>query len=699
MPDIAELFAAGGALDRALPGYRPREGQIEMARQVETMLGTGGHCVLEAGTGIGKTFAYLTPIIQSGKTALISTGARALQDQLSQRDIPLLAQALGRDVSLAVLKGRANYICKAAIRGTADELFQDETDDWQKIIHFAGTSEDGDLRGITDLPANSPLLGRAVSTRESCNARKCEHYDECFLYRARERARTADIVIVNHHLFLSDMRLRDEGVADILPSRDVVLFDEAHLLPQLAPQFFGEQVSGNHLMNFIKQIDRIAAKKKSSEGESRAADALRAAGKRAQGCIGQWLETCNNVIEEGGRQPAAEVLASKEWVQSTALLTEEWRQLSQLLENQARAEGEMKIANYALRAQADVKVLENWLSADGALSMSADGAPNVSADGTPNAEEPLEEGEVATEEEEPTVRWMEHNKSTGNVTLHSTPMTGRSIFARQWEQQPFLLFTSATLSVGGDFNDFCESAGLAAAETHSWDSPYDFANRSLLYLPPNLPPPNDDAHTQAVVEAALPLVRANGGRAFMLFSSWRALNSACDLLREPLETEGIDILKQGDMSNDALLRRFRRERRVVLLGTKSFWQGVDVRGDALSLLVVDKIPFTPPTDPLLKARDEWRKKQGENSFMRNQLPAAVLLMKQVAGRLIRDYDDYGVFMIGDPRVKKKSYGKTVLSALPPMPHCTDGEQAVEFLRRLDSGGDGSGGDGDNAARQ
>ena len=662
MPDIRNLFAEGGALDRELDDYRPRQGQVEMAQRVQEVLAEGrGQCVLEAGTGIGKTFAYLAPIILSGKKALISTGARNLQDQLVLKDIPRLTKALGRDVSVAVLKGRANYICKKRMEEDNVLPGMDDHGDWAKIRMFAVQDSEGDVGRIPEVPADSRLLGRAVSTRETCNTKGCPHYEGCFLYKARKRAHGADIVIVNHHLFLSDVRLREEGVAELLPQREVVLFDEAHVLPELAPDFFGVQVSGAHFTRLLTELERAAKKAKQKD------DSVISASKTVRGELEKWQEWSNAHTGKGGTIDHAQMLADKQWVKATKSLAESVEWLAQVLKDKDSDDDELRDAlrKFSQRLFADCDALRDWLQAGSGANGKA--APAMDEEGF-----------------DPIVRWAAADDSSGNLTLHSAPMTGRNLFKRQWREQRMLFFTSATLSVGGDFKDFCDAAGLEDSQTHSWDSPYDFAERTRLYLPPNMPDPRGggaDAHTEAAVKAALPLIVANGGRAFMLFTSWRALRAAHPLLQPQLQKENITVLKQRDMSNDKLLKRFRREERAVLVGTKSFWQGVDVPGEALSLVVVDKLPFTPPTDPILIARDEWCEERGENPFMRNQLPRAVLLMKQVAGRLIRHHDDYGIFMIADPRVLTKGYGKTVIKALPPMPPCRDAKEAEDFLRQ------------------
>lgn len=657
-PAIAALFDEGGAIQGVLPGYRPRAGQIEMAQQVQAAVESGGLSVLEAGTGIGKTFAYLVPIIASGKSALISTGSRALQDQLSQRDVPLVAQALGVTVSLAVLKGRANYICRQALAAGGQrggELFGEEEGDWQKIVDFSARSEDGDIAGLSGVSSKSGLLRAAVSTPESCNTRSCDYYKECFLYKARARAHRADIVIVNHHLFLSDLRLREESIAELLPSRDVVLFDEAHRLPELAPEFLGEKFSSGQLLRYLKLAERLCAEYAAD------AEPVFAAARSVKNGLERLLGLSAPLLDR--QRKTASALAGGEWAAALADLQRRLVSLATMLQDRA-AEDE-RIEKLAQRALNDKRVLAAWLADDVV-------APPPAADEAPDS--------AKADDEEPLVRWADYS-SSGNLTLYAVPMTGRHFLARQWRQLETVIFTSATLSVGGAFDDFCEAAGIEHTAAHSWPSPYDFPNHSLLYLPRRLPSPNEAGHAEAVADAALPLILANAGRAFLLFSSWRALEAANERLRQPLQAAAIEVLKQGEQPNDKLLARFRRHERAVLIGSRLFWEGVDVRGPALSLLVVDKIPFVPPDDPLLVARDEWRKKRDENPFLRNQLPAAVLLMKQVAGRLIRDYDDYGIFVIGDPRVLNKGYGRTILEALPPMRRCHDEAQAVKFLSR------------------
>ena len=639
---IERIFESGGALARAMSGYRPREGQMEMARAIEESAARGGCHVFEAGTGIGKTFAYLAPIIENNLSAVISTGTRALQDQLFLGDIPLLEKALGRKVKAAVLKGRANYLCKRNIASGGEGMLEGEDDgDWAKINVFASQTNDGDIRGASDVAADAPAWQAAVSTRENCPVQKCAFYDKCFLYDARARSRDADIVIVNHHLFLADMRLKEEGVAEILPARDVLLFDEAHLLPQLAPQYLGDGVGAGQLLRLIKQ----------SKSSSPAARALLAA-------VDVWLREISRF--DDARVTRQVVVENKNAADAGLRLLKALLVFGDdLIKRAAEDETAANCGETALRC---ARQIEEWFADEKESNNNGD-------DGDGDDEPPV-----------PRVKWLE--KTNKSATLHSAPLSGREAFKRQWENCNCVVFTSATLSVGGGFDDFAHAAGLDSAEGKLWQSPFDFAGRSMMYLPPNLPQPSRAAeHTEATVSAAIPLIKENGGRAFVLFSSRRALEAGAKLLRDWLPDDYI-VLKQGDESNERLLAKFRGAEQTVLAGTLSFWQGVDVKGESLSLVVVDKIPFAPPDDPMQAARDNWRRARGEDPFRKNQLPPAVTLMKQVAGRLLRDFDDYGVFVACDPRLTERGYGKVILRSLPPMTRAQTSEQAAEFLRKM-----------------
>ena len=652
--DIAAVFAADGPLSRAVPGYRPRPEQIEMAQAVCEAL-QGGRSALEAGTGVGKTFAYLAPILQNGVSAVVSTGTRALQDQLMRRDIPLLAKALGRPARAVALKGRANYLCRKRISEGGNELIPARH--WERIVRFSAATKSGDIRDETGVPPNSPAWEAAVSTRESCPAHGCAHYNECFLYRARAEAKRADIVVVNHHLFLADMRLKDEGVAEILPERDLIVFDEAHLLPELGPEYFGSRVSTAQMIRLTRDAEREAASIADSRPLIAAARVLRESAAAVPDALG----------ESDPRMPHEKAMEKGELKEALNQLREELSSFHDRLFERVTDGGEV-IPKMTVRAAEFKKALDEWVEGKDELGSDAE------------EESAAAEGEIAESDAEriPQVRWLERHGS--GLTLHSAPVTAREHFRRQWESaEAAIVCVSATLSVGGKFDDFAAATGLEEAQTGAWPSPFDFAGRSLLHLPPGMPEPNSREHAEATARAALPLIRAGGGRAFVLFSSLRALREGTEILRDELGSD-FELFAQGEAANDELLRRFRAARAGVLTGSRSFWQGVDVKGDALSLVVVDKIPFMPPDDPLVSARDAWRRRRGENPFLREQLPRAVTLMKQVAGRLIRDYEDRGVFAVCDPRLRTKGYGRVILSSLPPMRRCDDADAAAAFLR-------------------
>ena len=648
---MIEWFDKDGPLARAIRGYRPRAGQIAMAQSIADKQ---GRQVLEAGTGIGKTFAYLAPILHNRLSAIVSTGTRALQDQLFLRDIPFLARVLKRPINAVMLKGRANYICRRNLANPVQSQLFAGNDDWARVLEFANNNEDGDIRAATGIAANSRVWTAAVSVRETCPAKSCDFYDSCFLYRARARAQKADIVVVNHHLFLSDMRLREDDVAELLPQKDIVVFDEAHLLPSLAPQYFGESITAADMLRILAEIDRQATRTALSPG-------FMALTKKWRAAIGALLESSEHFAYS---TPAKNAIAMPEWHKSLQRLQETMNAArDSAIDGVADLDAEIGewFANIAARIAAAADKLQRW------QTLAAN--PNAAADDAAESESPPV----------PSVCWAQKNDNS--VELHSAPVSGRDIFRRAWDNHNNIVMTSATLCVGDSFDNFMEETGMENAHAQSWQSPFDFANRSLLYLPPQMPDPNQPGYTEATIRAAVPLIRANGGRAFILFSSWRALHEGAVLLHNLLE-DNYQILKQGDAANDELLRQFRQTPNAVLAGSLSFWQGVDVKGGALSLVVVDKIPFIPPNNPLLAARDEWRKKRDEDAFKHNQIPPAAILMKQVAGRLMRDFDDWGVFVACDPRLTRRGYGKIILNSLPPMKRTDDAQTAADFLRAM-----------------
>ncbi len=622
---LARVFSASGPLANTIPEYRPRAQQLEMAMRIAAAIRNNGTLVCEAGTGTGKTMAYLVPALLSGAKVIVSTGTKTLQDQLYHRDLPSVRDALGIPVSTALLKGRANYVCHYHLeRNGADGRLPDRDNvvHLQKIVRFAKVTHSGDRSELPDVPEDAAAWGLATSTRENCLGSQCSYHDKCFVMAARKRAMNADVVVVNHHLFFADVMLRDEGLSELLPACNAVILDEAHQLPDTATLFFGESVSTAQLLDLSRDV-RIA-------GATVAKDVAEL------GVLSAKLELATRDLRltlprEGARMTTKQLRERPVFAGCTAALEAELAPLGALLETLAeRDEG---IATCARRAAELLAALRNW----------------------------RDEGR------DDLVRWAE--SYTNSLQLHATPLDIAPIFQRQLQGRPQAwIFTSATLAVAGNFNHYLAELGLEEAETACWDSPFDYANHGLLYLPRLLPDPNSREHTEAVVANALQALRASGGRAFILFTTLRAMRYAHELLEEKMKQEGLDfpLMVQGEGSRSELLERFRRLGNAVLVASSSFWEGVDVRGEALSLVVIDKLPFAPPGDPVLEARLERINKAGRNAFMEYQLPQAAIALKQGAGRLIRDETDRGVLMICDPRVTTKSYGKRIIASLPPM---------------------------------
>ena len=635
---LEAIFGADGALGRAIPGYRQRRQQVEMAQAIAQAMRDNSLLVAEAGTGTGKTFAYLVPALLSGGKVIISTGTKNLQDQLYNRDLPTVRAALQVPVSTALLKGRANYVCHHHLEGAlADGRFasREEVAQLHRIARFAKASRSGDRAELADVPENASAWQWATSTRENCLGQECRHYTECFVMAARRDALDADIVVVNHHLFFADVMLRDEGVAELLPACNAVIFDEAHQLPETATLFFGESLSSGQVLDLCRDtlVEAIAG----------AADlpALRpavAAMEKASRDARLALPL------DPARLAYAAATAKPAFTGALGVLDEDLKKLSKLLETQAqRGEG---LENCWRRALDLHGRLGRWLSA----------------------------------ETEGVVRWAE--TYSASFQLNAAPLDIADIFRKQLQGHPRAwIFTSATLAVNRDFTHYTSEMGLDEVRTACWDSPFNYPEQALLYVPEGLPAPNDAAHTAAVVEAAWPVIRASRGRAFLLFTTLRAMRRAHELLRERFDAEGVDfpLLLQGEGSRSELLERFRQLGNAVLVASQSFWEGVDVRGEALSLVVIDKLPFAPPDDPVLAARIEYLDKQGKNAFMEYQLPRAAISLKQGAGRLIRDETDRGVLMICDPRLIGKPYGRRIWQSLPPMRRTRALEEATDFF--------------------
>jgi len=640
MQDLETLFSEGGPLARAVSDFRVRRGQLEMARAVADAIEHNSVLVAEAGTGTGKTFAYLVPALLSGGKVIISTGTKTLQDQLYDRDIQVVRDALKVPVTVALLKGRANYVCHYYLERAQQEGRFTSREDARRlplIANFARVSASGDKSDLPTVPEDAGIWSFVTSTRENCLGSECRHYSNCFVMEARRQALAADVVVVNHHLFFADVVLRDEGVSELLPASNTIIFDEAHQLPETASLFFGQTVSTSQLIELARdsRLEGVAAAKEYAPLQ----DAAHALDKAAR-------DLRLAFSEDNGRFPFHALAHKREFEPALNAACAKLAALETALETQAeRSEGLEKCRQ---RAWTLKEQLARWRDHD----------------------------------DPETVRWVELFSHA--LHMNATPLSIAEIFqsqigghARTW------IFTSATLSVGGDFSHYRGQMGLTEAHAQAWESPFDFASHAMLYVPTDMPAPNTPAYTPAVVAAALPAIEASGGRAFLLFTSLRAMREGHQLLADEFARRKLDfpVLVQGEGPRTELLERFRRLGNAVLVGSASFWEGVDVRGEALSLVVIDKLPFAPPDDPLLAARIERINHEGRNAFVEYQLPQAVIALKQGAGRLIRDEHDRGVLMICDPRLYSRGYGKRILASLPPMTLTREVTDVIAFFRR------------------
>jgi len=630
---LDEVFGTGGALAERLPGFTYRAAQQRMAELVAEAVAQGRHAVIEAGTGIGKTFAYLLPLLLLQRRAIVSTGTHTLQDQLFARDLPLLGAVVGRPMEVAVLKGRGNYLCwhrldAAARDGTRDAATVEAL---RMLDVWAQTSSSGDLTELEDLSDDHALRAQVTSTVDNCLGRDCAFIDRCFVAEARRRAQAADIVIVNHHLLLADLALKDLGLGELLPGTDVVVVDEAHQLPDVAQQFFGWSLSTRELESLQRDVF----------AEARAAGMLTEVD-AAQSALGRALLRLRaSVARPEGRTP---------WIAAPAALRDAVPELAEALEELAAALEPLAEAGAGLR-----NCLERCTAAAARLR------------------------EIAVADASEGLRWFD--LTTGAVAVHWTPLdVGSALAARIEAQSGVWIFASATLAIGEDFSHFLKRIGLRDALQAVLPSPFDYERNARLYLPQGLPDPNDERYVDALLATVWPLVEAARGGAFLLFTSYRALQRA----EQWLEGRGAPgrILVQGRSSRSELLNRFRADGNAVLLGTGSFWQGVDVRGRALRLVVIDKLPFAVPSDPLVQARAEAIRRAGGDAFNELSLPQAVLALKQGVGRLIRDFDDRGLVVLGDPRLRTRAYGATFLQSLPPMPVIDDLDAALDFALTL-----------------
>lgn len=627
------ILGDGGTIAEHIPGFRAREAQLEMADAVEKALEEKGVLMVEAGTGTGKTFAYLVPALASGEKVIVSTGTKNLQDQLFHRDLPTVRNAMGLPLRTALLKGRANYLCPYRLQiHLEDGRFSSKqtVHELQLVAAWAKKTPSGDMAELVELAEDASVLPLVTSTADNCLGQDCPLLEECPLVKARKKATDAELVVVNHHLFFADMALKDEGFGELLPEATAVIFDEAHQLPEVAAMFFGENISSRQLIDV---------------GNDAVGEMLQGAGEMRS-------------ILDASSQLEARVLDMR-LVFGEDSRKGVWADVSGL--------EKMPAAIEAVRM-----AMEHMEACLEAASSRSKGLENCHR----RAQELKAQFVKLTEEApENQVHWFETFKK--GFVIQWTPLDVAKPFRDMVSQKKSAwVFTSATLAIHDDFRHFANQLGLNDTECLQLPSPFAYEKQALFYVPRGIPDPGSREYTQAVLEAALPVLKASQGRAFVLFTSHRALKEAAEWFPRQID---YPLLVQGTMAKQELLRRFRELGNAVLLGTGSFWEGVDVRGEALSCVIIDKLPFASPTEPVVAARIDAYKARGRNPFISYQLPLAIIAMKQGAGRLIRDVDDTGVLMACDPRLVGRPYGQLFLQSLPPMRRTRNLGEVQEFF--------------------
>jgi len=642
MDNPSDLLGEHGPFAQAIEGFQVRYSQQALSDAVLDCMQSGRVLAAEAGTGIGKTFAYLVPAVISGKKVIISTGTRHLQDQLFQSDIPRVLKALNMPVRTALLKGRANYLCSHRLQiaphlGFVSREIQHEL---QQVVQWAGVTDRGDIAELDSVAEDSPVWPLVTSTTDNCLGGDCEHWNDCFLVKARKQALDADVLVINHHLLLADMTLKQDGFAELLPGADAFVVDEAHQLHDVASRFFGRSVGSRQLLGLAR--DAIAEQVNDAPDMAQIRD------------YAEILETVVRnfrlALGDSGLRQAWNAIRYKPAIKKAqAELLHALTELANIL------------AVAAERSRGLDQCHQRCIGMQQALAAF-------------NTESP------APADENEAVLWFE--TWTRSFMLHATPVDVSTLFrAHADDFSAAWLFTSATLQVNNDFSHFATGLGLGHGNDRYrsgvWESPFDYRRQSLIYLPPDMPEPSDFGFVGKLIDRVRPVLAASGGRAFLLFTSYRAMNEAAAILEDTID---YPVLIQGQHPKHQLLQRFREAGNAILLGTSSFWEGVDVRGEALSCVVIDKLPFASPGDPVMQARIDAIRKHGGQPFMEYQLPRAVLTLKQGVGRLIRDVSDHGVVVLADPRLKNKSYGKIFLRSLPPMPVTTKLEDVQAFYQ-------------------
>ncbi|OQK32041.1 ATP-dependent helicase DinG [Vibrio parahaemolyticus] len=633
---IAKTFSSDGALGKAIPGFQARQPQIDMAEAVSSAIKEQSQLVVEAGTGTGKTFAYLVPALLSGKKVIISTGSKNLQEQLYHRDLPLMVNALGFYGQVALLKGRSNYLCLDRLSRQMVESHTNESDptlltQLVKVRSWSSETKTGDLGDCEDLPEDSMIIPTITSTNDNCLGKECPSYADCFVLKARKRAMDSDIVVVNHHLFLADLAIKETGFGELIPEADVFIFDEAHQLPDIASEYFGQSVSSRQIHDLAKDIE-IAYRTEAKD--------MRQLQKVGDKLLQSAMDMRIVLGEPGFRGNWREAMQSESIKRELVRLTDS---LDLAIDVLKLALGRSQLLDTAFERANLIK---------GRIERVCD----VDITGYSY--------------------W--YDTSPRHFTLHITPLSVADKFHEQIEiKQGAWIFTSATLAVSGDFKHFTDRLGLKPKQQFSLPSPFDYEKQARLCVPRYLPEPNSPGLADKLVRMLAPVIEENDGRCFFLCTSHSMMRELGEKFREVLD---LPVLMQGEMSKQKTLAEFMDLGNALLVATGAFWEGIDVRGDALSCVIIDKLPFTAPDDPLLKARIEDCRLRGGEPFAEVQIPDAVITLKQGVGRLIRDQKDHGALIICDNRLVTRDYGGTFLGSLPPIPRTRDLERIKAFLK-------------------
>ncbi len=638
---IKQFFSEKGQLSNSIDDYRVRQEQVDISVLIDEAITHKKKLIVEAGTGIGKTFAYLVPAFLSGGKIIISTATKNLQDQLFTKDIPMIRDALKVPVTLAMLKGRSNYLCHLRLENAMIEgafMTKEDVTYLHLVNQHAKHSEDGDRAELDTIPESSSIWPQVTSTKENCLGQDCSFYKECFVMNARKKALTADVTIVNHHLFFADLNMKEEGISELLPKATTVIFDEAHQIPDIASIFFGKNISTGQISEIVQDGYQLYLKhmKDVSDFEPILND----------------LEKANKDFRlvfprESNRYPYQKISSFNRFEYSYQELSEKLKKTIELLA--LHKDRDTEIEKYFDRTNEIISSFDAWIE----------------------------------DKDNNSIKWVEVYSQS--VQLNNTPLSIAGMFAKHINNESTSwIFTSATLAVKANFDHFKNQLGLMDADSVSKDSPFNYAEKALLFVPKAMPEANHENFNFAVVNQIYPFIKASKGRAFILCTTLKSMREIFTLLQDKIETDQLDypIYLQGDGSRNHLLNKFREHGHAILIGSLSFWEGVDVKGDALSLVVIDKLPFFSPEDPVLAARIDKINQSGKNAFMEYQLPNAVITLKQGAGRLIRDEFDKGVLVICDTRVIDKAYGKRMWQSLPPFARTRDDLEVIQFLEKI-----------------